>query len=321
VRRDQNPGFLFDSEDLAEEVEIDLDLRKDILFFAGSMAGWTHWEVLGLPWNAPADRVREAYLDRAKIFHPDRFTGRQLGSYRQRLARIFQRLTEARDALSSEVARAEYARTTAPPEEVARVAARQIENDDRARERRARIARSHPLVARMVRARELADRGRRALAEERFEDAARDLHTASALDAGVGDIRPLADQASRKAVAARAREIWEKARAAELQNDLDRAQLLAEQAAGIDPGDPRHGIYVAQLALGRGALETARSRAEEAVRAAPTLAAAHEVLGEVLAAQGDTAAARKALTRALEIAPSLPRAREQLRKLPWSFLR
>jgi Tfp pilus assembly protein PilF len=75
------------------------------------------------------------------------------------------------------------------------------------------------------------------------------------------------------------------------------------------------------VALQRGALETARGRAEGAVRAAPTLATAHEVLGEVLAAQGEGGAAKKALERALELDDGLQSARERLRKLRWSFLR
>ena len=58
---------------------------------------------------------------------------------------------------------------------------------------------------------------------------------------------------------------------------------------------------MARLALERGAIETARLRAEAAVRSAPSLATAHEVLGEVLAVQGDSAAARRSLERALEL--------------------
>jgi predicted negative regulator of RcsB-dependent stress response len=50
------------------------------------------------------------------------------------------------------------------------------------------------------------------------------------------------------------------------------------------------------------------------------MAAAHEMLGEVLAVQGDKAAARKALEKALELDEGLASARERLRKLRWSFL-
>jgi tetratricopeptide (TPR) repeat protein len=183
------------------------------------------------------------------------------------------------------------------------------------------MARTNPMVSRVARVRELVDRGRLAMKEERYADAARDLLTACAMDPSATEARNLAEEARRKAAGGKGRELWEKARAAELQHDLDRAQFHAEAAAEADPGEPRYVVYVARLALERGALETARQRAEAAVRAAPSLATAHEVLGEVLAAQGQNPSARKALERALELDEGLTGARERLRKLRWSFLR
>lgn len=321
VQADRYHGFVFNPADLSEDVDLDLDRRREILHVCASMDGWTHWEVLGVPWNATLDRVRDAYREKAKTFHPDRYPGRRLGSFKGRLERIFRRLTEARDALSDESARAAYARRTAPPEEVARAAARRIEDDARARERRARLARTHPAVARVGRVREFADRGRKAMDEERWDDAVRDLMTAIAMDPGASELRTLADQARRRLAASKARDLWEKARAAELQHDLDRAQMIADAAAEADPGDARLAVYVARLALARGALETARARAEAAVRLAPTLASAHELLGEVLAEAGEGAAARKALERALELDAGLDGARERLRKLRWRLFR
>jgi len=321
VKADRYHGFVFNPADLSEDVDLEVERRREILYLAASMDGWTHWQVLEVPWNAPVARVRDAYREKVKVFHPDRYPGRRLGSFRARLERIFRRLTEARDALDDDAARAAYARRTAPPEEVARLAARQIEDDARAKERRARLVRTNPMVSRVARVRELVDRGRNALAEERWADAARDFMTAAALDPSATDARTLGEQARRKAESARARDLWEKARAAELQHDLDRAQFLAEQAADAEPGETRYVVYVARLALARGALETARSRAEAAVRAAPGLAAAHEALGEVLATQGDAGNARKSLERALELDDGLTGARERLRKLRWSFLR
>ena len=183
------------------------------------------------------------------------------------------------------------------------------------------MARTNPIVSRLTRVRELMERGRQAMEEERFADAARDFLTANAMDPTVGEAVALAEQCKRKASAAKAREIWEKARAAELQNDLDRAQFLAEAAADAEPTEPRYGVYVARLALQRGALETARQRAEAAVRSAPSLATAHEVLGEILSVQGDNAGAKRSLERALELDGALTGARERLRKMRWSFLR
>jgi curved DNA-binding protein CbpA len=321
LQADRYQGFRFNPADLSEDVDLDAERRKEILYLAAQVDGWTHWQVLGVAWNAPAAAARDAYREKVKVFHPDRYPGRRLGSYRARIEQIFRRLTEARDALSDEASRTAYARKTAPPEEVARAATRRIEDDVRAQERRARMARTNPLVSRLSRVRELMERGRAAMTEERFTDAARDFLTAGAMDPTLAEARTLAEAARKKAAAGKARELWEKARAAELQHDLDRAQMHAEAAADADAGEPRYEVYVARLALARGALETARSRAESAIRDAPSLATAHEVLGEVLVAKGENAAARKAFERALELDDRLEGARERLRKLRWSFLR
>jgi curved DNA-binding protein CbpA len=321
VQADRYHGFLFNPADLTEDVDLDLERRREILYLAASVDGWTHWQVLGIPWNASSAAARDAYRERVKVFHPDRYPGKRLGSFRPRLERIFRRLTEARDVLSDEASRAAYASRTAPPEEIARSAARRLQDDERARERRARLARTNPLVNRLSRVREMVDRGKKAMAEERWADAARDLATASAMDPNGADVRALAARARERAAAAKAQDLWEKARTAELQHDLDRAQMFAEAAADADPGDPRREVYVARIALQRRALETARARAEAAIRAAPTLATAHEVLGEVMAEQGDTTGARRMLERALELDEGLTGARERLRKMRWSFLK
>ena len=97
---DRYQGFVFLPADLSEDVDLDVDRRKEILFADGNLARWTHWEVLGIPWNAPAAAAKAAYLEKVRIFHPDRYPAKRLGSYRARLARVFRRLTAARDLLA-----------------------------------------------------------------------------------------------------------------------------------------------------------------------------------------------------------------------------
>ncbi len=52
--------------------------------------------------------VQRAYFRLSKEFHPDRFFKKDLGAYRQRVAAIFQALTEAREVLSDDQRRAAY---------------------------------------------------------------------------------------------------------------------------------------------------------------------------------------------------------------------
>jgi tetratricopeptide (TPR) repeat protein len=148
-----------------------------------------------------------------------------------------------------------------------------------------------------------------------------DFLTALGMDPSLAEARQLADEARRRAGAEKAHDLSDRARAAEMVGNLDIAQELAGAAATADTTNPRFAIQAARVALRRGALDTARGHAESAIRAAPSLASGHEVLGEVLLAAGDRPAARKALERALELDAGLEGAREHLRKLRWSLFR
>ena len=291
--------FVFSPADLAEDVELDVEQRKQILFAHAQLPAWTHWQLLGVPWNAGADQVREAYRDRVKVFHPDRYPGRRLGSYRARLEQIFRRLTEARDLLTVESQRAAYAHQTASPEDFARLETRKLEGEERARERRARLARTNPLVHRVSQVADLVRRGREHMEAGRFAQAANDFLTAASLDPRSGEAKDLA---------------------AEAVNNAPVSLAFFLEAVAADPANPRYPIAAARVSLAVGDRQSARQLAETAVRIAPRHAPAHEQLGAVLAAEGLAKEARKALERALELDPNLESARAQLKKLRWSFL-
>ena len=58
---DRYKGFTFDEAALREDVDLDADRRREILYLEGTAQTATHWEVLGLPWNAPVDAAKAAY--------------------------------------------------------------------------------------------------------------------------------------------------------------------------------------------------------------------------------------------------------------------
>jgi tetratricopeptide (TPR) repeat protein len=317
---DRYQGFVFNPADLAEPVELDPERRKEILFLEAHLAQWTHYQVLGLAWNAGAEAARAAYLDRVKIFHPDRYPGARLGSYRARLERIFHRLTEARDLLVDDARRPAYAKATAPPLERAKLQARELEDERRTAERRARLARQNPLLGRATRVAELLEHGKAALAEGKFQQAANDFQLVTSLDPGQREAAELAAVARRKAVGGKVDELVEKARAAEAMGSWSQAVSTYRAALEADPSSHRAAILGARAALQAGDALGARGFAEQAVRAAPRNGAAHEALGLALEAAGQKGEARKALERALELDPKLEGARERLKKLRWSFL-
>ena len=312
--------FVFSPADLAEDVDLDVEQRKQILFVHANLPTWTHWQVLGLAWNADADQVREAYRDRVKVFHPDRYPGRRLGSYQARLEQIFRRLTEARDLLTVEGQRAAYAHQTASPEDFARLETRKLEGEERAKERRARLARTNPLVHRVSQVADLIRRGREHMEAGRYAQAANDFMTAVSLDPRAAEAKQLAAEARKRAAAERAKEAYERGLAAETVNNAPVSLAFFLEAVAADPTSPRYPIAAARVSLAVGDKQSARQLAETAVRIAPRHAPAHEALGAVLAAEGLAKEARKELERALELDPNLESARAQLKKLRWSFL-
>lgn len=317
---DRYQGFVFPPAELAEDAELELERKKDILYADARLASATHWELLGLPWNAPAAAARTAYLEKVKVFHPDRYPGKRLGSFRQRIERIFRKLTEARDVLSDEGKRAAYARATAPPEEFARSEARKLEDERRAAERRARMARQNPVIARAGRVGELVARGKAALAEGRFAQAAADLVVAQGLSPADAELAALAAEARRKAAAAKGAELFRKGLEAEALGRAGAAFEAFRDAFAADRANVRAATQAAKVALDAGDVAAARALVDQALEAAPRSALAQEALGLVLDAEGNRKEARRALERALELDPGLERARERLKKLRWSFL-
>ena len=72
------------------------------------MRGGHYFELLGVSADADARAVKSAYFTLSKEFHPDRFYGKSLGTFRERLVEIFRTATEAFDTLRDETKREAY---------------------------------------------------------------------------------------------------------------------------------------------------------------------------------------------------------------------
>lgn len=313
-------GFVFNPADLSEDVDLDVERRKEILFAEARLASWTHFDLLGLPWNASAEAAKAAYVAKVKVFHPDRYPGQRLGSFRARLEKVFGRLTEARDVLTDEPRRAAYARATAPALERAALEARRLGDERRSEERRARLGRQNPLLARAGRVAELMKRGQEGMAAGQHAQAANDFLLVASLDPSNREAAALAAECKRRSTAAKAQELMEKAAASEALGQWGQAVLAYRAALQLDAAHLKACIYGSRAAISQGDGGAARELAEQGVRAAPRNGAAHEALGVAMEALGQRAEAKKALERAVELDPRLETAKERLKKLRWSFL-
>jgi tetratricopeptide (TPR) repeat protein len=320
VNGDRYQGHLFNAADLSEAGDLDVERRKIILFAEAKLAEWSHWQVLGLPWNAGVEAVRAAYIDKVKIFHPDQYPGKKLGSFRNRLERVFRRVTEARDVLVSEEARAAYVLATAPALERTRIEARRLDDERRSAERRVRLARHNPLLSRAERISDLMKHGREMMAAGSFNQAANDFQLVASLDQGHAEAGELAVAARRKALAARVADCLDKGHAAEVMGSWPAAQAAYRAALEADPNNPRALVLASRACAEVGDHGAARDYAEQAIRVQPRSALAHEALGVALESAGKRGDAKKALERAVEIDPRLESARERLKKMRWGFL-
>jgi tetratricopeptide (TPR) repeat protein len=118
----QDPGsgrFAFDPQtyngppiDAAALLEEQIDLtdaqKRSILHKFEVLRGGNLFDILGVDASADKKDLKRAYFKISKEFHPDRFYGRNLGSFKDKLAIIFERATHAFDYLSDDSKRAKY---------------------------------------------------------------------------------------------------------------------------------------------------------------------------------------------------------------------
>ncbi len=311
---DRYRGFVFVPADLGEEAELSLEQKKEILFLHANLATLSYWDLLGVPWNATCEEAQEAYRRQAMLLHPDRHRGKQLGRFAARLQALFPKLNEARETLADPARRTAYARKSAGPTDRARLELRDIDDERRSDERRARLARQNPIVAKVARVAELMSRARKAMEEGRWSQAANDFQLVCSLDPKNEEARKLADDARRKAAAVKASDLYDKGLAAELAGSAQAALALFREAVETDPGNSRAATAASRAARAAGDLGLARDMAERAIRSGPRDATAHEALAQVLAAQGEAKEARRLAERALELDPRLEGAKAVLKK-------
>jgi len=83
-----------------ESVLTDVQRRK-ILAIARLLDKRDPWALLGVAHGADAKTLKRAYFTLSKDIHPDRFFGKQLGSFAERLSTVFEAVSRAYERLTS----------------------------------------------------------------------------------------------------------------------------------------------------------------------------------------------------------------------------
>ncbi len=94
-------------------VRVDLPetFQAEIRGLARALPGLDYFAILGVSRAATADEIRDAFFERSKTFHPDRYFKKELGPYAGLLTEIYKRIVAAHDVLRDTKLRASYTRT------------------------------------------------------------------------------------------------------------------------------------------------------------------------------------------------------------------
>lgn len=99
---------LYDPAELEEDVDIELPRRRQILDAYYRLDRATHYELFGVEPHVDKKAIKQAYFEIVNVFHPDRYFGKNVGSFKAKLEKVFARLTQSYDVLSRSASRAEY---------------------------------------------------------------------------------------------------------------------------------------------------------------------------------------------------------------------
>ncbi len=96
--------------ELVEDVDIDEALQKRIDETFHRADKLNHYELLGVAMEADRAEIRKAYFALSKIFHPDAYYGKHLGSFKPKMEYIFRKMTDAYEAVGRPKKREAYDR-------------------------------------------------------------------------------------------------------------------------------------------------------------------------------------------------------------------
>lgn len=313
---------------MPELVDLDPARQKEIIDLEKAQEGQDHFALLGLKPGAPPEDVKQAFLEAALRYHPDRYAGMNLGSFRARIERIFRRISDAHSVLSNPEKREAYLRANPRLRGGIASAAASVSSgpdvplvgdEERRSERQARLSR-HPYLARTHRLTELMTRSKAAIARGDFEKAFADLNQLSNLDPKNREAAGMLAEVRKKHDEQRAKIEMQRGVDLESQQDLPKALECYRKASSLDPQNSEAAFRAAKTAKTLG-LEwnEIRVHAQRAVDAAPDTVAYRLLLAQVLLEGKAGNLAKRHLEAILKLEPKNAEATALLRKSRWPF--
>lgn len=304
-----------------EVVELDAERMREILELEAKLESASLFELLGVAPTASVEEIKTAFREASRKFHPDRYFGKKLGSYKGRLDRVFKGLIEAQQTLTDPARRAAYLEANPVLRASTRVATgtptpKTETEAARDAERRARLAR-HPYLLKATKLQGLIARAREAMARQEYSQAFTHLNQAIQGDPHNVEVKALLAEVRRLNDVQRAQTSF--AHGQEALSRMDEALALQAFKLAATGGHAEASYKAAQLLERRGAeVREVTSFAQRAVELDPNRAAYRVLLARLLDSAGMKALAKKHFDEALRLDPEHPDVKKHVKKR-WPF--
>ena len=303
-----------------------VEVQEKIQAFEPRLEASYH-EILGVARDADERDIKRAYFELSKLFHPDRYFGREIGGFEARLDRIFKKVALAYELLMDPTTRAEVERSLAampPPDAAPEPGEAQtpaspprpptrLEMLQRLR-RQFRIP-DEILAERRFKARQFNDTARVAVHQRKWNEAASCIRLAIAFDPWNDDYKEEFAGIQAEVNQIRAAQLLEEASGAWDARSRSEALRLYEEAMGYRPTDAEIHARAAEVACELEDYERGFEYAERACELAPEVTEHQLLLARSLRGRGLRQKAKKVLEKARELDPSNADVLEELKRL------
>jgi curved DNA-binding protein CbpA len=243
--KDPYAGANFDPFELAEEVDLDEDSKKRILFLHANFDKMTHYEILQVGRRADPKEIKKAYFHVSKEFHPDSYFRKNLGSYASKIEFLFKQISASYEVLSNEQKKRAYDATLPyepTPEEIEedKRAERRANSDQRLKEeRRQRLLRRTPIARQKAKARLHLEEAKKADEEGDVLAASNSAKLAMTLDPDNEEIKALHDKVAPKAGELRGMREYKRGQGEESMGRQEEALAAYLRSIEANPEDSR----------------------------------------------------------------------------------
>lgn len=306
---------------------LDEEQRKRVIHFHGRLNDMHFYELLGVGRRHEGREIQEAFRERSKQWHPDRWP-REKGPFGPMLQDIFKRIQEARKTLTDvkrrEVYDAEFGHLIVDEDDLAEMRARQkrAEREKRREEEAKRRRRArNPILQRVKQAEKFFKESQDLMATGDLIQALRAAQTAAAYDDGNAEYKAAVDKLTDLAAEQRIGPWMKRGQQVESLTKWEPAIESFKEAVRLAPEHPQANLRLAACLMRYSLADPQEfwNAAHKAVEVNPSEAEAYYVMAVCYERRNMKKKALDAVQKALEIRPNYQEAKKLQRKLRYGF--